>query len=162
MDTVLLDQLPVLSDTIRARLLALLDRQELTVGEMCDVLQLPQSTVSRHLKTLADAGWVVSRREGTSRFYEVAHDDLAPGLRKLWRLVREDVEGSAAAGEDERRLKICSHAVARVPRSFFQRPPEGGIACARSSSGPRATSARCSDGWTTIGSSAIWVAVPGR
>ena len=33
------------------------------------MLQLPQSTVSRHLKTLADAGWVSSRRDGTSRYY---------------------------------------------------------------------------------------------
>ena len=31
----------------------LLDRHELTVSELCSVLQLPQSTVSRHLKTLS-------------------------------------------------------------------------------------------------------------
>ena len=50
-------------------MLRLLDRQELTVSELCAVLQLPQSTVSRHLKTLADADWVTSRRDGTSRYY---------------------------------------------------------------------------------------------
>jgi SAM-dependent methyltransferase len=42
------------------------------VSELCAVLQLPQSTVSRHLKTLADDGWVTSRRDGTSRFYSMA------------------------------------------------------------------------------------------
>ena len=99
----LLEQLPILSDAIRARLLALLDRQELTVGELCEVLQLPQSTVSRHLKTLADAGWVTSRRDGTSRFYAVAHDELGGAARKLWLLVRDDVSGTAAATEDDRR-----------------------------------------------------------
>ena len=35
------------------------------------VLQLPQSTVSRHLKLLADDGWLVARGEGTSRFYKM-------------------------------------------------------------------------------------------
>jgi ArsR family transcriptional regulator len=105
MDIPLVDQLPVLSDAIRTRVLMLLDHQELTVGELCDVLQLPQSTVSRHLKTLAEAGWVTSRREATSRFYTVAHDDLPPSVRKLWLLIREDVALSAAAIEDQRRLK---------------------------------------------------------
>ena len=50
------DRLAALSDATRARLLACLERHELTVGELQDVLQLPQSTVSRHLKVLADAG----------------------------------------------------------------------------------------------------------
>ena len=70
MDTVrvqtpIFDDLSTLSDATRSRMLLLLDRHELTVSELCDVLQLPQSTVSRHLKTLADANWVLSRREGT-------------------------------------------------------------------------------------------------
>ncbi len=56
-------------------MLLLLDRHELTVSELCAILQLPQSTVSRHLKTLGDAGWVVSRREGTSRYYTLSLDE---------------------------------------------------------------------------------------
>ena len=40
-------------------MLLVLERHELTVSELCAVLQLPQSTVSRHLKTLADARWVI-------------------------------------------------------------------------------------------------------
>jgi DNA-binding transcriptional ArsR family regulator len=63
----LLDSFSALADATRCRMLWLLEPQELTVGELCDVLQLPQSTVSRHLKMLADAGWVRSRRDGTSR-----------------------------------------------------------------------------------------------
>ena len=43
-----------LADQTRLRLLHLLERQELGVAEICEVLQLPQSTVSRHLKVLAD------------------------------------------------------------------------------------------------------------
>ena len=48
-------RMSALADSTRSRLLLVLERQELTVGEMCAVVQLPQSTVSRHLKTLADA-----------------------------------------------------------------------------------------------------------
>ena len=56
-----LDRLTALGDGTRTRVLLLLERQELTVSELCAVLQAPQSTVSRHLKALADASWVVSR-----------------------------------------------------------------------------------------------------
>jgi ArsR family transcriptional regulator len=62
--TEIFDDLTALSDATRSRMLLLLERQELTVTDLCAVLQLPQSTVSRHLKTLSDASWVVSRRDG--------------------------------------------------------------------------------------------------
>jgi DNA-binding transcriptional ArsR family regulator len=45
-----------LADPTRLRLLRLLERNELGVAELCHVLQLPQSTVSRHLKVLMDEG----------------------------------------------------------------------------------------------------------
>ena len=70
----LFDSFTALSDATRCRLLALIEHHELTVSELCAVLQLPQSTVSRHLKLLADAGWVSSRRDGTSRYYALALD----------------------------------------------------------------------------------------
>ena len=82
-----------------------LERHELTVNEICAVLQLPQSTVSRHLKTLADDGWVVSRRDGTSRFYGMPMQELDPGAQRLWPLIREQVAGTNGAEQDERRLK---------------------------------------------------------
>src|SRR5688500_20408892 len=65
----ILDPLSALADTTRSRILLLLDRHELTVSELCGVMQLPQSTVSRHLKALADSGWIAARAEGTSNVY---------------------------------------------------------------------------------------------
>ena len=53
----ILDHLSALSDPTRSRILLLLDRHELTVSELCAIMQLPQSTVSRHLKALADSGF---------------------------------------------------------------------------------------------------------
>jgi ubiquinone/menaquinone biosynthesis C-methylase UbiE len=101
----ILDHMAALADPIRCRILLPLERHELTVNEICSVLQLPQSTVSRHLKTLADDGWVASRRDGTSRFYGMAIQELDPGAQRLWPLIREQVAGTNGAEQDERRLK---------------------------------------------------------
>ena len=99
------DDLTTLSDATRGRMLLILERQELTVSELCAVLQLPQSTVSRHLKTLADANWVTSRRDGTSRYYTLALDDRDAHTRRLWALLRERIASTAGADQDARRLK---------------------------------------------------------
>lgn len=86
-------------------MLLLLERHELTVSELCAVLQLPQSTVSRHLKTLADAEWVSSRRDGTSRYYTLALDERNAPTRRLWAVLRDQVGSSVGADQDARRLK---------------------------------------------------------
>jgi ArsR family transcriptional regulator len=101
---VILDHLASLADTTRSRILLLLDRHELTVSELCSVMQLPQSTVSRHLKALADGGWLSARAEGTSNLYSMTRDDLDAAQRRLWVLVREQIGPSAAAEQDHRRL----------------------------------------------------------
>lgn len=101
----ILDHMAALADPIRCRMLLPLERHELTVNEICSVLQLPQSTVSRHLKTLADDGWVASRRDGTSRFYGMVMQDLDAGAQRLWPLIREQIAGTNGAEQDERRLK---------------------------------------------------------
>jgi len=101
----ILDHMAALADPIRCRILLPLERHELTVNEICSVLQLPQSTVSRHLKTLADDGWVMSRRDGTSRFYGMAMQELDPGAQRLWPLIREQITGTNGVEQDERRLK---------------------------------------------------------
>lgn len=99
------DDLTTLADATRGRMLLILERHELTVTELCAVLQLPQSTVSRHLKTLADASWVTSRRDGTSRYYTLALDERDAQTRRLWALLREQIAGTPGADQDARRLK---------------------------------------------------------
>ena len=54
----ILEHMSALADPTRCRMLLLLEKHELTVSELCAVLQMPQSSVSRHLKTLADDDWV--------------------------------------------------------------------------------------------------------
>jgi ArsR family transcriptional regulator len=101
----ILEHMSALSDPTRCRMLLLLEKHELTVSELCAVLQMPQSSVSRHLKTLADDNWVASRRDGTSRFYSMVIEDLDPAARRLWPLIREQVSATSAAGQDDRRLR---------------------------------------------------------
>jgi ubiquinone/menaquinone biosynthesis C-methylase UbiE len=101
----LLGWMDCLADPARLRLLRLLERHELGVMELCDVLQMPQSTVSRHLKLLSDRGWVDSRRRGTARLYRMRPEELPPGARPLWDLARGQVEGWATLDQDELRLR---------------------------------------------------------
>jgi SAM-dependent methyltransferase len=93
-----------LADPTRLRLLRLLEREELGVMELADVLQLPQSTVSRHLKILGDGGWLVNRRQGTASLYRRS-DAIADGARKLWKLARAETDAWATVEADERRLE---------------------------------------------------------
>jgi ArsR family transcriptional regulator len=99
------DHMTVLAESARCRLLLLLEDPELTVSDLCSVLQLPQSTVSRHLKTLLDRGWVQARPEGTRRLYHTALDSLDTAARRLWDLAREELEGTAARKTDVERLQ---------------------------------------------------------
>ena len=57
-----------LGDPGRRQVARILAEESLTVGEIADVLGLPQSTVSRHLKTLRATGLLVDRREGSRIF----------------------------------------------------------------------------------------------
>jgi ArsR family transcriptional regulator len=94
-------------------------------------MQLPQSTVSRHLKALADAGWITSRAEGTSHLYTMSRpssagvrtrdgrDDVEPAARRLWQLVREQIATGAAAAQDHRRLQAAITARRTKSQEFF-------------------------------------------
>jgi ArsR family transcriptional regulator len=114
----LLESFSALSDATRCRTLFVLERQELTVSELCAVLQLPQSTVSRHLKTLADAELVVSRRDGTSRYYSSAPDDRGAQAR-IWEVTRATLAGSPGVTADVRRLERVLARRSETSQQFF-------------------------------------------
>jgi ubiquinone/menaquinone biosynthesis C-methylase UbiE len=115
----ILDHLSALADATRSRILLLLDRHELTVSELCSVMQLPQSTVSRHLKALADSGWISARAEGTSNVYAMTRDDLESSARRLWTLVRDQVGPTPAAVQDQRRVQTVLAERRTKSQEFF-------------------------------------------
>lgn len=58
-----------LADETRLRILTLLLDGELCVCELIAALELPQSTISRHLAYLRNSGWVQDRRQGVWMYY---------------------------------------------------------------------------------------------
>ncbi len=112
------DALSALADATRSRLLLVLDRHELTVSELCAVTQLPQSTVSRHLRILHDEGWVSARAEGTSRQYRLTAS-LDAADRRLWQVVKEQLGAGSQAAHDAERLRGVLARRRTASREFF-------------------------------------------
>ncbi len=108
-----------LADPTRSRLLLALERNELSVNELRSILQLPQSTISRHLKMLSAEGWVEARAEGTSRHYRLATDSLDQTTRRLWHIVRDEVMHSSAAEHDARRTQAVLAERSTRSQQFF-------------------------------------------
>lgn len=69
-----LKSLRALSDATRLRIVALLERDELSVNELQEITRLGQSRISTHLGLLADCELVKSRREGKRTFYRLNPD----------------------------------------------------------------------------------------
>ncbi len=113
-----LDRLAALGDVTRARLLLLLETGEFTVSELGQILQTTQPTTSRHLRVLAEDGWVVSRQEGTRRPYTLAAD-LDEEAEALWTVVRSGVSESDPARADRERARSVLAARADRARTFF-------------------------------------------
>jgi SAM-dependent methyltransferase len=109
-----------LADLQRARMLRLLEREELAVGELAAAVQLPQSTMSRHLKALHEARLVDKRAEGTATLYRLRREALSKEARAAWELVVGSLGAHPSFDDDDRRLAevIASRA---DPKGFFGR-----------------------------------------
>ncbi|HET9948206.1 MAG TPA: metalloregulator ArsR/SmtB family transcription factor [Longimicrobiales bacterium] len=114
----ILERLTALGDETRTRILALLERSELTVTELSSVLRVPQPTVSRHLKTLSAEGWVEARADGRNRHYRL-RSDLDAAAMALWRIVREEVtEGPVYLTDAERAREVLERRRLRSAEFF--------------------------------------------
>lgn len=71
------DLFHALSDPIRVDVVAMLLDGERCVCDLMDDLELQQSRLSWHLKTLVDAGIITGRREGRWNYYSLNRDALA-------------------------------------------------------------------------------------
>lgn len=112
-------RLSLLAEPVRVRLLSVLAEEELGVGELCRIVQLPQSTVSRHLKALQTAELVRRRSEGTrSLFRMVALDGPS---RELWTTVSAAHQGTLQHEEDAARLRATLQERAVDSDTFFGR-----------------------------------------
>ena len=100
------------SDRNRLRILHLLQERETCVGDIVDILQVPQPRVSRHLAYLRKAGLVVARKVGLWNFYSLApvqnafHQQLLDCLATCFREVPE-IKADAARAEKVRKSGGC-------------------------------------------------------
>ncbi len=105
-------------DPTRLRILALLEREELAVQELMDVLGMAQSRVSRHLSILREAGLLRDRRDGTYVFYRFAPP--SEGLwREAWALAQRSLADDPRIERDAAALDRVVQERATRARSFF-------------------------------------------
>lgn len=111
-----------LADPTRLRILALLEREELAVQDLMQVLGMAQSRVSRHLAILRGAGLLRDRRDGTFVYYRFAAPESGV-WHEGWDLTRRSF---APDGRLDATLERDAAALARVlaartarSRAFF-------------------------------------------
>lgn len=92
--------LGALGDETRVRLLCLLTAEALTVADLLSVTQIPQSSVSSHLRKLREAGLVRSQPRGKKRLYRA---ELPPNVEAVWEHLRSPLSDAVIDG-DARRL----------------------------------------------------------
>ena len=115
----LLDSLSALNGCARLRVLRLVSKHELSVGEVADILQLPQSTASRHLKPLHESGFVARRTVGTTGLYRLC-DAMPPEVEELWNIVATNCNDLPQAEEDAARTVSILAQRHTDSRHFFQ------------------------------------------
>ena len=96
-------RLKVFADATRVRLLALLEREELTVAELSAITRLAQPRVSTHLAKLKEAGLVRDRRAGVSAYYRFDEASARPrAARAVASPARRQRRPAAAPGRRAR------------------------------------------------------------
>ena len=85
-----------LADPNRILLLYTLVERPYNVTELAEVVNLPQPTVSRHLKVLRERGLVIPRRDGQSVFYSLADERVIEALDLLRGLLADRLAGQVS------------------------------------------------------------------
>src|SRR5205807_3992473 len=83
-----LKSLRALADPTRLRIMALLEKGDLSVNELQEITRMGQSRISTHLGLLQDAGLLQSRREGKRTFYKLQSEADAPALEFIQLAIR--------------------------------------------------------------------------
>jgi len=110
--------LRLLSDPTRLRILAAVEPEELSVGEIADVLGMGQPRISNHLRLLRDAEALQGRREGAWTFYRNALADHPAGSA-LWRAVREGLGSDDEVRADAARRTLVLERRRQRSRDHF-------------------------------------------
>ena len=111
--------LKALADPLRLRVLAAVSEDELTVGEVQEVVASVQSAVSRNLAILREAGFVQDRKEGTSAYFSL-RQDMPDAARELYESLHARLARLPEAKEDQARLRECRRRRLQRSRNYFE------------------------------------------
>lgn len=113
-----IETLKAIAEPTRLRLVALLGRGDLSVKDLTSILGQSQPRLSRHLKILSDAGWIVRYPEGAWVYYRLTDD---PQVRILWAAIGGVLrEQSAVLEDDQARLQRLKDEQKERAQAFFQ------------------------------------------
>jgi ArsR family transcriptional regulator len=110
------DLFKALADEIRLRILRAVSQAELSVAELVEILDLPQSTVSRHLKPLRETGLLDTRREGTSVFYRQGATLQATALADM---LEQELKTLGHREADARLIELILNRRRQRSKEFF-------------------------------------------
>ena len=111
--------LKALADPLRLRILAAVAEEELTVGEVQEVVESVQSSVSRNLAILRAAGFVQDRKEGTSVYFS-AREDMPEAARDLFTSLQARLAAIPEVKRDQTRLAECRRRRLQRSKSYFE------------------------------------------
>jgi ubiquinone/menaquinone biosynthesis C-methylase UbiE len=111
--------LKALADPLRLRILAAVAEEELTVGEVQEVVESVQSSVSRNLAILRAAGFVQDRKEGTSVYFAM-RPDMPDPARELFASLQTRLAEIPEVKRDQARLEQCRRRRLQRSRSYFE------------------------------------------
>ena len=111
--------LKALADPLRLRVLAAVAEEELTVGEVQEVVGSVQSSVSRNLAILRQAGFVQDRKEGTNVYFSV-RANMPEEARALFETLQARLAEMPEVKKDKARLEECRRRRLRRSASYFE------------------------------------------
>ena len=107
-------------DQLRMEILQVLRQDSLAVQELCAIFDIRQPAMSHHLKVLASAGLVASRREGNSIYYRRAALGQQAGVDSLQSSLFAAIDQAALAPGPRKRLAAVQKARQQSSRAFFR------------------------------------------
>src|SRR6185503_3535659 len=111
--------LKALADPLRLRILAAVAEEELTVGEVRDVVESVQSSVSRNLAILREAGFVQDRKEGTSVYFS-ARRQMPEPARELFKSLHMRLGDIPEVKNDKARLEQARRRRLQRSQGYFE------------------------------------------
>jgi ubiquinone/menaquinone biosynthesis C-methylase UbiE len=106
-------------DALRLDILRALSLDSFGVLELSQIFAMPQSGMSHHLKILAKAGLVTTRREGNSIFYRRMPESAAPELAPLHRALLSSIDQLSLSAEVNTRIAEIQAERSRRSQQFF-------------------------------------------